>query len=335
MIDTTLVGRPTVASVVPSTTEVVSSSMKSGLPPATSLMRSSTAGDGVLLEQLAGQLLGCVLTERVDRERGVRREPAAEARPFLEELGTGRRQEEDRRVPHASGEVLDEIQQRGFGPVEILEADDGGLLRAERFHEASHRVEEHGTVLRCTRTEPGDDRERLGEALGVDARKRTCGPRASRARQLHRRCRRCQPLASRSRQRRRSLCSLRTRGNGRGRPDRHSPRRAPGTHDRVGSSRPRARRGRRPDGSDDRRPGVATPHSALRAHARGRPSVPMTGAAPSASRPTPRSRATRRAILLAFDLEGWHVLVSDRATGRPPCANPTSTPSRGADDSEP
>src|SRR5207247_10349590 len=55
---------------------------------------------------------------------------AAPDRPLLEQLGPRQAQDENGRVPTELGDVLDEVEQRRRGPMQVVEhADDRTILR--------------------------------------------------------------------------------------------------------------------------------------------------------------------------------------------------------------
>ena len=64
------------------------------------------------------------------------------ARTFLEQLGPGETEEEDRRVAAPAAHVLDEVEQRRLGPVHVLEHDEQRPLARQSLEEAPHRPEE-------------------------------------------------------------------------------------------------------------------------------------------------------------------------------------------------
>ena len=71
-------------------------------------------------------------------------------RPEVEQIGARHRDEQDRRVARPLGDVLDEIEQRRLGPVQIVEDHDQGLLVRKRLEQAPHCPEPffcgHGRV---------------------------------------------------------------------------------------------------------------------------------------------------------------------------------------------
>ncbi|MCA1690742.1 MAG: hypothetical protein LC733_00540 [Actinobacteria bacterium] len=55
------------------------------------------------------------------------------AGPFGEKFGAGEAQDEDRRASGPVDDVLDEVQERGFRPVGVLEDDDDGTPSSQRL----------------------------------------------------------------------------------------------------------------------------------------------------------------------------------------------------------
>ena len=57
-------------------------------------------------------------------------------RPALEELGAGRAEDKERRAREQEREVLDQVEERLFGPVQVLEDDHEGRRRLEQLAKA-------------------------------------------------------------------------------------------------------------------------------------------------------------------------------------------------------
>ena len=87
------------------------------------------------------------------------RAPARPVGPVLQELGARDANQEDRRIHGPLGEVLDQVEERGLGPVNVLEEDDQGPFAGERHEQASGRPEDLLT-LRFRR-----DADRVSEAF--------------------------------------------------------------------------------------------------------------------------------------------------------------------------
>jgi hypothetical protein len=110
------------------------SSTTSGLPSAASRIRSGV--------------------ERLEQDRGRVHLAAAPPRSDVEELGPRHADEQDRGVPGPVGEVLDKIQERGLGPVDVVEHDDERPLAREVLEELAHRPD---GVLGGARVVPGQE----------------------------------------------------------------------------------------------------------------------------------------------------------------------------------
>ena len=105
------------------------SSRKSGLPSvfssSTCRVSGETARSGA---QRVDQLLAVVAAERLELDRGRANAAAAPARPDVEQLGPREADDQERRVAHPLGDVLDQLEQRLLGPVDVLE-DEHERLR--------------------------------------------------------------------------------------------------------------------------------------------------------------------------------------------------------------
>ena len=76
------------------------------------------------------------------RERLEPHERALPPRPLLEQLRPGDAEEQDRCVAAPAADVLDEVEQRRLGPVDVLEENEQRTLRAERLEQPAHGPEE-------------------------------------------------------------------------------------------------------------------------------------------------------------------------------------------------
>ena len=88
--------------------------------------RPGLGGDGRAFEQGLDEPLGLGLGERLETERGRVGLAATPAGARVEEVRAGHCQEQDRDAARPVGDVLDEIEQRRFGPLEVVEDDDDG-----------------------------------------------------------------------------------------------------------------------------------------------------------------------------------------------------------------
>ena len=77
-----------------------------------------------LTEQVGDQVVALVRAERLEQERRRVQLPASPARSEVEQLRARHAEEEDGRVPREVGDVLDEIDEDGLGPLEIVDHDD-------------------------------------------------------------------------------------------------------------------------------------------------------------------------------------------------------------------
>ena len=112
--------------------------------PAASLdqHRLGLAGQHDPVEQPADQPGGFPVGEwRQHDLRGVR-DPPAPIRAAVEQLGARRAQQHDRRAPRTADELVDEVEERGVGPVEILEDQDERVVVRHRLEEPAPRGEQ-------------------------------------------------------------------------------------------------------------------------------------------------------------------------------------------------
>ena len=75
----------------------------------------------VARQQRVDQLLAFGRVQRVELDRGRAHPPSAPARAHVEQLGPGEADEQERRLAHPRGEMLDQLEQRLLGPVDVLE----------------------------------------------------------------------------------------------------------------------------------------------------------------------------------------------------------------------
>ena len=108
-----------------------------------------SAGDQAVHQLRA--LAGC---ERLEEERRRVHLPPAPAGPQIEQLGARDAQEEDRRVAREIRDVLDEVDEDGLGPLQVVDDDhlralDGPCLEeaAERELRLGRRRADHGVGL--------------------------------------------------------------------------------------------------------------------------------------------------------------------------------------------
>ncbi len=167
-----LVGSAPDPAVDLSASEAASSSMNSGLPSAVSATVSARAGRLEPLEEQRRELPRVVSRQRIEWECRVGGKPTGPAGTLVQELRSGEREEEHRHVANARGERLEQVEQAGVGPVDVLEQEQRRPFRAQGLHEDARR-EEEGLAVRdvAVFAEPEEQREvrgMLGRRLGAD-----------------------------------------------------------------------------------------------------------------------------------------------------------------------
>ena len=90
-------------------------------------------------EQLLDQPRRFRFGERLEMDGGRVELAAAPRRPTIEQLGPGQAQQEHRCVARPVGDVLDQIQERGLGPVDIVEDDDQRRAASDVLEEPPDR----------------------------------------------------------------------------------------------------------------------------------------------------------------------------------------------------
>ncbi len=162
----TLVGSPA-STVERSTTDAASSSMKSGFPSAVRATTSACSGEApARSSNSSASACRVVLGEPLELQGRVRREPASPRRTVREELRPGERDQEHRHVPDARREHLDEVEQAGVRPVDVLEEQHRRPPRGERLDEHAGGEEERLAIGRLAgAAEPDEHRQVLGVRL--------------------------------------------------------------------------------------------------------------------------------------------------------------------------
>ena len=99
--------------------------------------------------------------------------PAAPARSHVEQLGARDAEEEDRRVAREVGDVLDEVDEDGLGPLQVVDDDDLRSLRGAGLEQPpegelrlGRRRADHGVGLDADRDQDLDERP-VGDPLAV------------------------------------------------------------------------------------------------------------------------------------------------------------------------
>ena len=117
-----------------------------------------------LLEQRLDEARGVVVGERRERDRQRVRLAAAPARPPLQELGARGAEHEQRHAARALDELVDEVEQRVVGPVQILEHEHQRPPLGQRLEEAAPGGERL-SALRSPRSSSAETDERPQMAL--------------------------------------------------------------------------------------------------------------------------------------------------------------------------
>ena len=105
--------------------------MKSGLPSATARIRSRAAASTPLVgAEPVEQRLGLVGRQRVEQDRRAAQPAAAPVRPDVQQVGTREAEHEHRRAGELD-ERLDEVEEGGRGPVDVLEDEQQRPLARE------------------------------------------------------------------------------------------------------------------------------------------------------------------------------------------------------------
>ncbi len=99
-------------------------------------------GRGERAGEIGNQRLAVTLRKALEYHKARVRLIAAPAGSPLEQLRSGDANEQDRRFPHPLGQVLDQVEKGGLGPVHILEEDDQRSVSRQCFEQASGRPED-------------------------------------------------------------------------------------------------------------------------------------------------------------------------------------------------
>jgi hypothetical protein len=134
------------------------------------------------LDALRGPAIGQPLSREPRRVGGVERgqlqrrmckQAAAPIWSPVEQLGTGEREHQHGEVAKTGRKLLDEVEERDVGPVQVLEHEQRRVVRRHRLDEASDREEEALAVGdRAGRIEPKDDPEMLRDLLRLRLRQK-------------------------------------------------------------------------------------------------------------------------------------------------------------------
>ena len=115
-------------------------STNSGLPSAASTIRSRSAG--VTSPSSSSPSIRC--SDSSSLERRERDEPRARpwrspGRPRVEDVGSREAEEQDRRAAREAEDVLEQVEQRGLRPVDVVHRDDERSRHRKRLEEPAER----------------------------------------------------------------------------------------------------------------------------------------------------------------------------------------------------
>ena len=148
--------------------------MKSGFPSAACRILSRTSSVELRpAGEPRDQQLAVLDGERLEQDRRRIELAAAPAGPQLEQLGPGDAEQEDRCVPRPVGDVLDQVEEDGLGPLEVVEDDDLRPLRRARLDQLAEgelcvcgRAADHLAGVDADRDQDLDERP-VGDVLAV------------------------------------------------------------------------------------------------------------------------------------------------------------------------
>jgi hypothetical protein len=121
-------------------------------------------------EQAGGELLGCRIVKAVEGDH-VGDPPARFGQPgaHLTQLGASQADERHGHAVDPLGEVFEQIEQLGLGPLDVVDHDHEGLVGCQRLGEPADRPE--GLLDRTRRRRTVDTGEHVGEPLMIGARR--------------------------------------------------------------------------------------------------------------------------------------------------------------------
>ena len=94
---------------------------------------------GELVRERVDELVRVVVAERLEHDERRARARRRPGRPHVEEVGARSAEDEDRRAARRGGDVLDEVEERRVGPVDVVDDEDERPLRRERLEEPPER----------------------------------------------------------------------------------------------------------------------------------------------------------------------------------------------------
>ena len=104
--------------------------------------RSAVLLGGLDAHQVRDQPTALVLRERLQMDRGDVELAATPGASLIQQLRACQTHEQDRRIARPVGDVLDQIQERGLRPVDVLEHQDHGGIDGQTFDELAERPED-------------------------------------------------------------------------------------------------------------------------------------------------------------------------------------------------
>ena len=126
--------------------------------------RRSAAGELAFSEERVDERLALERRQRLELDRGRADAPAAPAGTQVEQLGPGEADDQERRVLDPLGQVLDELEQRILGPVDVLEDEDQRLRGRELGGPLARRPGD--LLLAPLRLDPLEHADREREQIG-------------------------------------------------------------------------------------------------------------------------------------------------------------------------
>ena len=97
--------------------------------------------DRVIRQEVRDERPALLATERFEQDRRRVQLPAGPSRVIVEQLGARHAREQDRGVPSEVGDVLDELQERRLGPLEVVDHEDDGPIDGETLEQRPERPE--------------------------------------------------------------------------------------------------------------------------------------------------------------------------------------------------
>jgi hypothetical protein len=83
-----------------------------------------------------------IVLQRLEEDRGGVPLAAAPGRPLVEQLGSRQADEEYRGVPRPVGQMVEEVQERRLGPLQVVKSGDDRPFLRERLEQLAHGPED-------------------------------------------------------------------------------------------------------------------------------------------------------------------------------------------------